>query len=255
MRCECLTTIGKQCVREGTILRRHDDGNEYCICKRHDDRHFKPFPGTGRPFQEETKEHAIDRNRPQKGDTIKVEPIRSQKDIATIKKLLADKPRDLAIFTLGINTNLRASDILKVTIGQVRHLQPGEHFTIREKKTGKDRTITINKTVYDAVQPLLKLLHNAQDDEPLFQSRKGGKAMCVPYLNSLVKSWCKQINLKGNYGSHTLRKTFGYLHRTVVGTDIPTLMKMFNHSTQAQTLAYLGIQEEEVQDAYMKGEF
>ena len=51
-------------------------------------------------------------------------------------------------------------------------------------------------------------------------------SICVPYLNGLVKSWCAEINLIGNYGSHTLRKTFGYMHRTINKTDLPTLMVM-----------------------------
>ena len=80
------------------------------------------------------------RNHPKIGDQIKVEPIRELKNIKLIKKLLADRPRDLAIFTLGLNTNLRASDILRVTVGHVRHLGPEEYFTIREKKTGKEKS-------------------------------------------------------------------------------------------------------------------
>ena len=46
------------------------------------------------------------------GSKIKVEPIRKKKDINLIKKLLSDKPLDQALFTVGINTNLRASDLL-----------------------------------------------------------------------------------------------------------------------------------------------
>jgi len=45
-------------------------------------------------------------NHPQKGSTIKVEPIKNRKDISTLKKLLLDRPRDLALFIIGINTNL-----------------------------------------------------------------------------------------------------------------------------------------------------
>lgn len=192
-------------------------------------------------------------NHPQKGDTIKVEPIRSEKDIKNIKKLLADRPRDLALFTLGINTNLRASDLLKIKVGQVRRLQPGDCFTIgKEMKTGKERLITVNKTVNDALQSLLAIMPDVEDDSYLFRSRKGGETLSVPYINSLVKGWCSAVNLKGNYGSHTLRKTFGYIHRTVFNTDIPTLMHMFNHSSQKQTLAYLGIQASEIKDAYLK---
>lgn len=192
-------------------------------------------------------------NHPQKGDSIKVEPIRSEKDIKTLKALLSKNHRDLAIFTLGINTNLRASDLLGITIGKVKYLQPGEYFSLIEKKTNKRRSITINATVFNALQALLESLgDDAKDDDYLFKSRKGKQALSVPYLNNLVKGWCQKINLKGNYGSHTLRKTFGYIHRTVHKTDIPTLMTMFNHSTQKQTLTYLGIQASEIQDAYLK---
>ena len=191
-------------------------------------------------------------NRPQKGSTIKVEPIRELKDIRLIKKLLGDRPRDLALFTLGINTNLRASDLLRITVGQVRSLKPGEHFSVREKKTGKLRDITVNETVHKVLQGLLATLSGADEGAFLFQSRKGRQALCVSYLNSLVKGWCREINLKGNYGAHTLRKTFGYIHRTVFNTDIPTLMQMFNHSTQKQTLVYLGIQPSEIKDAYLR---
>lgn len=191
-------------------------------------------------------------NHPAEGSQIKVEPIRDPKDIQKIKKHLSDKPRDLALFTLGINTNLRASDLIRITVGHIRHLKAGEHFSIREQKTGKEKAVTINKTVYDAIQSLLATMPNAQDHEPLFQSRKGGEALTVPYLNRLVKSWCEHFRIPGNYGSHTLRKTFGYQHRVLHGTSIPVLMEMFNHSTQKQTLTYLCIQPEEIKDAYMK---
>jgi hypothetical protein len=59
-------------------------------------------------------------NHPKKGSVIKVDPIKSKKHILTIKKLLADKPLDYALFTIGINTNLRASDLLRIKVGQVK---------------------------------------------------------------------------------------------------------------------------------------
>lgn len=195
-------------------------------------------------------------NNPAKGSCIKVDPIRDPKDIRLIKKILQDKPRDLAIFVMGINTNLRASDLLRIRVGDVRHLKAGEYFTLREKKTGKLRSITINHAVYEVVRALLVSGPDVSDDDFLFRSRKkagaGGGMLSVSYLNSLVKSWCREINLRGNYGAHSLRKTFGYIHRTVFGTDIPTLMEMFNHSSQRQTLTYLGIQPREINDAYLK---
>ncbi|WP_319780026.1 tyrosine-type recombinase/integrase [Maridesulfovibrio sp.] len=75
--------------------------------------------------------------------------------------------------------------------------------------------------------------------------------MKANYVNKLVKKWCAKLNLKGNYGSHTLRKTFGYQQRVAFGVDIPTLMEIFNHSNQAQTLEYLCIQPEEIKNVYL----
>ena len=91
-------------------------------------------------------------NRPAKGSTIKVEPIKELKDIKAIKKLLADKPRDLCLFTLGINTNLRASDILNIKVGQVKGLKAGDELEVKEKKTGKLKRITLNRAVIGSIQ-------------------------------------------------------------------------------------------------------
>jgi hypothetical protein len=84
-------------------------------------------------------------NHPVKGSTIKVEPIKKLRDVATIKKLLADNPRDYALYIIGINTNLRASDLLKITIGQVKYLGPSESIEIKKQKTDKSKHVTFIK--------------------------------------------------------------------------------------------------------------
>lgn len=196
--------------------------------------------------------HTQSRNHPRPGSSIRVEPIRKPKDVGLIKKLLADRPRDLCLFIFGINTNLRGGDLLKITVGDVRYLGVGETFVVREQKTGKLRRVTLNAAVHAAVQRLLASRPGVRDDEYLFVSQKTGTRLSVSSLNKLVKNWCRQINLSGNYGSHTLRKTWGYMMRTQYGVDIPTLMTIFNHATQRQTLAYLGIQEADVQECYLK---
>ena len=186
--------------------------------------------------------HSMNYNHPKKGSQIKVEPIRKRKDIDLIKKLLSDKPRDLALFILGINTNLRASDLLRLTVGHVKHLNEGDALEIKEKKTGKSRRITLNKACIESIRGILEADEH-QDAEYLFKSQRGA-VLIVSTVSNMVKGWCKEINLKGNYGSHTLRKTFGYHQRVTFGVDLPTLMVCFNHSTQKQTLDYLCIQDQ-----------
>ena len=60
-------------------------------------------------------------NHPAAGSQIKVDPIKNLKDIKAIKKMLAASPRDYALFVMGINTNLRASDLINLTVGRVRN--------------------------------------------------------------------------------------------------------------------------------------
>lgn len=186
-------------------------------------------------------------NHPKAGDEIKVEPIKTVKDIKAIKKLLSDNPRDLALFTVGINTNLRASDLLRITAGQVRNLKSLDEIELREQKTGKRRRISLNEACVDAVQALLKNRSYA-DDEPIFSGQRG--PLTVPSVNRLVKQWCRAVNLPGNFGSHTLRKTWGYHQRVTFQRGVAELMVCFNHSTERQTLDYLCVQPEEVRAIY-----
>ncbi|WP_320041235.1 tyrosine-type recombinase/integrase [uncultured Desulfobacter sp.] len=189
-------------------------------------------------------------NHPKKGSHISVEPIRRQKDIKLIKKILQDSPRNLCLFILGINTNLRASDLLKIKVEQVRHLQPGEEISLKEKKTQKQRRINLNRACIEAIQNLLKSIKYEDDDFLFLSNRKDKNALTVSSLSTLVKKWCKDINLKGNYASHTLRKTWGYHQRVTFGVGIPELMVCFNHTSQKQTLDYLCVQPEEIKSVY-----
>jgi integrase len=192
-------------------------------------------------------------NHPKLGDTIRVGPIREKKDVQAIKQLLAGHPRNLALFTTGINTNLRPSDLLRIPLASIKDLKLGDSFELREKKTAKIRRVTINKASHKAIRDYLKVRPKTKDEAPLFVAEvRPYKALSVNYLHHLVKQWCELINLKGNYGAHSLRKTFGYHHRVYFGTDIPTLMIAFNHSTQRQTLGYLGIESSDVHQAFLQ---
>lgn len=187
-------------------------------------------------------------NHPKAGSSIAVEPIKDKRAIATIKKLLADRPRDYALFVTGINTALRGSDLLSLTAGEVRAILADPDGAAKvEAKTGKKRRLTANKAVREALTRLLATRAFA-DDERVFQGQRG--PITKQYLWALVKGWCEEINLPGHYGAHTLRKTFGYHQRVTFGVDIPTLMTVFGHSTQRQTLDYLCIQPEEIRSVY-----
>jgi integrase len=186
-------------------------------------------------------------NHPAAGSTVKVEPIRDKKAIARIKKILGDRPRDLCMFTLGINTAYRASELLSLKVGQVKALRTGDVLDLKQRKTHKYRPVTLNATAVAAIQSWLAA-GDLQADDYLFKGQRG--CLTVETMSTRVKTWCCDVGLKGNYGSHTLRKTWGYWQRLERGTAIPLLMEAFGHATQQQTLAYLGIQANEIAAIY-----
>lgn len=192
-------------------------------------------------------------NHPLKGSHTRVEPIREEKDIQSIRKLLSGNRRDNLLFLLGINNGLRTGDLLKLRVGDVSGLKPGESIMINESKTGKQNVLVINKSVHKA---LVDYLEEAMltDDDFLFRSRKGKGAITVMAVNNMVKKWTSTINMKGNYGAHSLRKTWGYSMRKRYGVGFELICKRFNHQSPSVTMRYLGITDREVNDILKNNE-
>lgn len=197
-------------------------------------------------------------NHPPKGSTIKVEPIRETAAIERIKQSLRDRPRDRCLFVLGINTGYRANELLSITCGQVAHLRPGDVLDLWQRKTRKHRAITLNYAAIAAVQSWLAHHPAPCTGAPLFLSRRG-RALTVSTVTNMVKRWCAEAGLSGNYGSHTLRKTWGF-HQLRRNTEakpqmvLPILMHAYGHASQEQTLDFLCIQSDEMARLFMQVE-
>ena len=188
-------------------------------------------------------------NHPPKGSRITTDPIRTISDIEAIKRLLKPKPRDYLLFIMGINSGLRAGDLLQLRVGPFKNAQVDVKIPLREQKRGKHREIVVNESIKEALGYYFSHFKPG-DDEFLFKSRKGNGPLGVSAVNLLVKGWCKAAGLIGNYGSHTLRKTFGTIARTVYGTPWEIISKVYNHSSPRTTLAYLGIQDDDVNEVF-----
>ena len=190
-------------------------------------------------------------NHPKVGQNITVQPIREMKDIEAIKKLISGNVRDSLLFTMGINNGLRIGDLLKIRVSDVKSIKQNEAIKITEQKTKKENILMINKATYKILRNYYDEL-KPDDNDFLFKSRKGDNiALTVEAVNSKIKSWCRSINLKGNYGTHSLRKTFGYIQRKIYGVSFEILCKRFNHSSPSVTMRYLGIEDKEVNGILM----
>lgn len=183
-----------------------------------------------------------------------VEPIKNLDDIKLIKQeLLKGSYRDYLLFVLGINCGLRISDLLSLTVGQVR----AGKVSIREGKTNKEKVFPLNNACMEALAPYIK---GKTDEQYLFSSRttkyKGSsievKERPITRVQAyrVLNSACKRAGLDHiEIGTHSLRKSWGYWHYQY-NRDVAFLMTVFNHQSQSCTLRYIGIAQEEINKYY-----
>lgn len=184
-----------------------------------------------------------------------VEPIRDPKKIELMKKILRDGPfgeRNHLLFVLGINSGLRISDLLKLTVGDVvddkGKVRP--HIALYEKKTGKHKKFAIGKASAKVILDYIKTIEPADPETFLFRSRKGACAISRVQAWEILSNAAKEAGIADQIGTHTLRKTFGY-HARKAGVGIEMLQSIFNHASPAVTKRYIGITQDEIDDVYI----
>jgi len=184
-----------------------------------------------------------------------VQPIRRKIDLEAVKERLKRNPRDYALFVLGINSGLRISDLLGLSLGDVidqekKRTQIRERIVLREKKTGKSKSFPLNTAARSALRLYVGTLKDLDPERPLFKSRKGTGPISREQAYRILNVAATSCGLS-NIGTHTMRKTFGYFaYRS--GVDLSFLQKILNHSSQDQTLRYIGILQDDVDDVYRR---
>jgi len=171
-----------------------------------------------------------------------VQPIKNKRDIARIKKALHG--RNLLLFIVGINSSLRISDLLALKVSDIQ----GDHLIVKEKKTGKRKHIRINSAIKKAARELVP--KDTNTDDWLFPSRKGNKPISRVQAWRILNDAAKRAGLAFSFGTHSLRKTFAY-HAYKNGTDITLLMRVLNHASPRETLRYIGIENEDIDNVYI----
>ena len=185
-----------------------------------------------------------------------VEPIRNRKKIEQVKNLLKGQGRyrDLLLFVVGINTALRVSDLLTLRIGDFvdEHGEVRERFWLREEKRGKRNEVVINQSIQEALE-LYREAYQGVEENPdhfvFFNTRTHDYTQPISRKQvwQSISTICQDVGLRGNYGTHSLRKTWGY-HARMNGVDLALIMHKLNHSDLAYTKRYLGITDEELEE-------
>jgi integrase len=184
-----------------------------------------------------------------------VESIRDRKKITQIKNLLRGQKRFrvLLLFVVGINTALRISDLLQLQInhfldeqGRIRH-----RFWIKERKRGKRHEVVINTSIRDTLGEYLETYPDVIEDSNnfvFFNSKANNYSLPIKRGQAwkAITSICQGAGLSGNFGTHSLRKTWGY-HARMQGVDLALIMHKLNHESIAYTKRYLDITDDELE--------
>lgn len=155
--------------------------------------------------------------------------------------------RELAMFDLGLDSKLRACDLVKIRVRDVCH---GENVspraTVMQQKTSRPVQFEITQATRDAVSDWIKEAKLGQDDY-LFPSRIHDS----PHIGTrqyarIVDSWVSEIGLNpSEYGTHSMQRTKASLiyRRT---KNLRAVQLLLGHTKLESTVRYLGI---EVDDA------
>lgn len=180
-----------------------------------------------------------------------VQPIRDTKKIDAMKKILrASSKRNEMLFVLGINSALRVSDLLRLKVSDVldESGKVKEAVYLNEKKTGKSKAFPLNDAAKKVIREYIEEA-KPDKDAALFPSRKGGKAISRIQAWEILSNAADAVGID-RVGTHTLRKTFGY-HVYTRTNNLGLVQKLLNHRSSGETLRYIGIEQDEMDEAYL----
>ena len=182
------------------------------------------------------------------------QPIRNKKQVRELSEyyLKRGELRNHLLIVMGVHTALRISDLLRLKWNDVYDFERKrvrENVTITEKKTGKSKIITLNKTIITALTICRSL---ARKGEYLIKSRKGeNKAISRVQAYRIITAAAEALGFKDKVSCHSLRKTFGY-HAWKNGVNPAVIMEIYNHSNFAVTRRYLGVTQDDKDEVYRK---
>jgi integrase len=186
---------------------------------------------------------------------MRVEPIRDKTKIKQMYHYLNGRdPKYGLLFKFGLNTGLRISDILPLKVKDIYNSK-GEfrdYLVLKEKKTGKEKKIKLNNSLRKAINEYVKS-NNLSDEDYFFASCKGNHIGRIQAYR-VLKEASNVIGIE-NFGTHSLRKTWGYWTYKMSHYNIGLIMDTFNHSSQSITLRYIGVNQDQKDELYSLVQF
>lgn len=122
----------------------------------------------------------------------------------------------------------------------------GTHIIIIEQKTKKPKRSFINDLFKRDLTEYIESEGLGGGDYLVYSNKKDENGEQRPISRVQAYKILKSVGNKvgiSSIGTHTLRKTFGYHHYQQY-KDVAVLQNIFNHSSPATTLRYIGINDD-----------
>lgn len=184
-----------------------------------------------------------------KGRLIGQKSPLSLQDIWSIRMKLQNEGRlrDLALFNLGLDSKLRACDLLNLRVADVSNGETvNNRATVLQQKTGRPVRFEITRKSRKAVAEWIERASLVGTDY-LFPSRiHRSQHLSTRQYSRMLSSWVAAIGLDPTgYGTHSMRRTKATLlyRRT---KNLRAIQLLLGHSKLDSTVRYLGI---EIDDA------
>lgn len=186
-----------------------------------------------------------------KGQKTKSDFLEWEKMQTLILKLERDGEWKFALLiSSGCYLGLRISDLLQLKWSDIL---AQDYYTLIEKKTKKERRVTINPELREIVNRIYsKVL--VDENQYMFINRFGTKTISTQHVNTKLKELLKYYGFKGQFSTHTFRKSLGRRIWSVNNFSEQSLImlsQLFNHSSIQTTKIYLGIREKEISNLYL----
>ena len=153
--------------------------------------------------------------------------------------------RNYTIFQVGKATLLRVSDVLALRRSEINEDDGTikKNAYIRDKKTGKPNILYLKPVKQDLIDYFNWLNEKNIQSEWLFPSSRDYSRHITE--KQFYKVMAKTGDLLGiNYlGTHSMRKSGAYRVYTQTHYNIGLVMSLLNHSSEAMTLKYLGLDQ------------
>ena len=169
-----------------------------------------------------------------------VEPIRDPELVGLIAEYLRNQSeRNYIMFMIGIYTGLRITDILNLSVSDVKNR---DTINLREKKTGKQKIVVLNPILKKEFREYCKTMSKEERLIPQYMNPLKAISRITAYR--ILAKAAEEYGVE-NLGTHSMRKTYGY-HMYQQYKDVVSLQKLMNHSSPSITLRYIGIEQEQI---------